>query len=131
MAQGKKTPVNQIYKIIAVWAVTGSYAETARRLDMNEKTVEGIVKENKDKPEFSELLAEKRKEFSAAATRIINKALERLERELDDTEKDIPINHLTTAIGTLYDKRALCEGDATGKITVDIKLPEGIDDYAG
>ena len=131
MARGKKTDTEQIYKIIAVWAVTGSYAETARRLNMNEKTVEGIVKENKDKPEFSELLVEKRKEFSAAATRIIDKALERLERELDDPEKDIPINHLTTAIGTLYDKKALCDGNATGKITVDIKLPEGIDDYAG
>ena len=118
VARGKKTETEQIYKIIAVWAITGSYAETARRLDINEKTVEGIVKANKDKPEFAELLVEKRKEFSVAATRIIDKALCRLESEIDNTEKDIPINHLTTVIGTLYDKRALCDGEPTDRVSI-------------
>ena len=38
---------------------------------------------------------------------------------------------VTTAIGTLYDKRALAEGGTTENVTVSVKLPEGIDEYAG
>lgn len=41
------------------------------------------------------------------------------------------IKAITTAIGTLFDKRALAEGESTGSVTVNIKLPEGIDEYAG
>ena len=40
----------------------------------------------------------------------------RLEKEIADDEKDIPINHLTTAIGTLYDKRALAKGEMTQNV---------------
>lgn len=41
------------------------------------------------------------------------------------------VKAITTAIGTLYDKRALAEGGSTDNVTVKIKLPEGIDEYAG
>lgn len=41
------------------------------------------------------------------------------------------IKAITTAIGTLYDKKALADGNATSNIGVTVKLPEGVDDYAG
>lgn len=41
------------------------------------------------------------------------------------------VKSITTAIGTLYDKRALAKGESTAKTTVEIKLPEEVDDYAG
>jgi hypothetical protein len=41
------------------------------------------------------------------------------------------VKAITTAIGTLYDKRALAEGGSTDNVTVRVKLPEGIDEYAG
>lgn len=41
------------------------------------------------------------------------------------------IRDLTTAIGTLYDKRALAQGESTENTVVEIRLPEGADDYAG
>ena len=41
------------------------------------------------------------------------------------------VKAITTAIGTLYDKKALAEGGATDNVSVSIKLPEGIDEYAG
>ena len=41
------------------------------------------------------------------------------------------VKSITTALGTLYDKRALAKGDSTGNVEVSIKLPEGIDEYAG
>lgn len=41
------------------------------------------------------------------------------------------VKSITTAIGTLYDKRALAEGGSTDNVTVQVKLPDGIDEYAG
>lgn len=130
MPRGQKTPPETVYKIMASWAETGNYQETARQLKVPQSTVEKIVKENKNKPEFVEVCDKKRDEFSKKATQIINKALTRLENELDNYDKDIPINQLTTAIGTLFDKRALVDGEATERMSVEIKLPDGADEYA-
>jgi hypothetical protein len=40
------------------------------------------------------------------------------------------IKAITTALGTLYDKRALDSGEATDRMSIEIKLPEGIEEYA-
>ena len=113
------------------WAITNNYAETAKELGIGETTVRKIVKANEGKEEYAELCKEKRKSFSEKAESIIDKALERLSKELEDERKEIPVNHLTTVIGTMYDKKALAEGQATDNVTVCIKLPDGIEDYAG
>ncbi len=41
------------------------------------------------------------------------------------------IRAITTAIGTLFDKKALADGAATENVAVEIKLPPGVDEYAG
>ncbi|MBR6603470.1 MAG: hypothetical protein IKK94_05590 [Clostridia bacterium] len=43
----------------------------------------------------------------------------------------LDIKAITTAIGTLYDKKALSEGAATENVSFEIKLPPGADEYAG
>lgn len=116
---------------MTLWAVNGNVNATAKELNLPEATVRKIVKDNKDKEEFTKLCDEKREEFSVKASRIIDKALKRLERDIDDEGKSIPVNHLTTAIGVLTEKRLLIEGKATDNVEVSIKLPEGIDEYAG
>ena len=113
------------------WAVTDNPAETARQLNLPETSVRQIIDTNKDKPEFVELRAQKRADFSAKASRIIDKALDRLERDIDDDMKNIPANHLTTVIGVLTEKKLLIDGKPTDSVEVNIKLPEGMDDYAG
>ena len=40
------------------------------------------------------------------------------------------VKAITTAIGTLFDKRALADGSSTENVSVSVKLPEGIDEYA-
>lgn len=40
------------------------------------------------------------------------------------------VKAITTAIGTLFDKRALADGSSTENVSVSIKMPEGIDEYA-
>lgn len=131
MPRGKKTSPETVYQILTSWAVTGNYKETAERLGIAVSTVKKIVDENKNEPEFEKLCNEKKQKFSDQAGRVIDKAMRRLEREIEDESKEIPVNHLTTVIGTLYDKKALADGGATENLVVEVKLPQGAEEYAG
>ena len=107
--------------MVSVFA-TGNYNETARQLKMPVNTVEDIYKKNIEKEEFVKLRTKKQDEFAERATRIIDKALNRLEESLDDKEEKLAINNLSTVIGTLYDKRALARGDSTENSKLDINI---------
>lgn len=131
MPRGQKTPPETVYKIMASWAVTDNFRETSRETGIPLATVIDIVKKHEEEPEYVRLRAEKRTEFSNSASRVMKKALARLEKAIDDPENNIPANHLTTVIGTLYDKIALTDGRATENIAVEVKLPAGGEEYAG
>lgn len=122
MAKGKKTDNETIYKVMISVFSTGNYSETARQLNMPITTVEKIYKENENKEEFVKLCKQKKDEFAEKATRIIDKALNRLENALDDKDEKIPVNNLSTVIGTLYDKRNLAEGKSTENTKLDINI---------
>ena len=116
MARGKKTDYDKIYNVMTTWFATHNYEETARVLNMPSATVKDIVKANKDAEEFIELRRQKQEEFSDKASVIIDMLLERITETVADGDKDIPLHHLTTAIGTLYDKRALSKGEMTQNV---------------
>ena len=118
MARGKKTPPETIYAVMTSWAVTDNLKTTADELGLPVTTVKGIVEKNKNKPEFVKLRNKKKEDFSKRADGIIKKALCRLERDIDNEEKDIPVNHLTTVIGTLTDKKLLLEGKPTENVNI-------------
>ncbi|MCH5213076.1 MAG: helix-turn-helix domain-containing protein [Oscillospiraceae bacterium] len=118
MAKGKKTPPEIIHMIMELYAACRNANEVARELNVPESTVRKVIKQNENTKEFAELCAQKKELFSQKATEIINSALERLQRDIEDPEKNIPVNHLTTVIGTLYDKRALAEGTATENVSI-------------
>lgn len=128
--RGKKTSPDVVYQVMVSWAETNSYSETGKLLNLATNTVKGIVNANKDKEVFAKLLKEKREEFVNDATRIIGKAMRRLENSIDNEEEYIPINQLTTAIGTLYDKRALAKGESTSNTAVTFTLPDEVSEYA-
>ena len=131
MAKGKKTEPKTIYAIMASYAITSNFNETSRILNIPVATVKKIVDKHKDEDEFKKLCIEKRNEFSEIASRIMFKGLVRLEQDIDNEEKDIPVNQLTTMVGTLFDKCALSEGKSTENVKVEIKLPDGIEEYGG
>ena len=116
MARGKKTDYERIYDVMTTWFATHNYEETARVLKMPPSTVKEIVKANKDADEFVELRRQKQEEFGDKASVIIDMLLARITETVADDEKDIPLHHLTTAIGTLYDKRALSRGEVTQNV---------------
>ncbi len=158
MARGKKTDALTVYKIMLSVFSTNNFSETARNLNIPEKTVETIYKKNMDKEEFARLRQEKRDEFVDRANRIVNKGTELLEKKLtlalekqedlemlideimdikDDDMKykekvdaikkitKLQLNNLseiTTAIGTIYDKRALAKGESTQNQTMIVKM---------
>ena len=92
-----------IENVIANWWVTGKYSETSRQLNIPESSVRRIILDNKDSAFFKEIELEKRIEFNTKASKIIDKAMVRLDKELDN-DKPIPINSLSVVIGTLHDK---------------------------
>lgn len=114
--RGKKTNYEDIYRVMVSYAITHNNMETSRQLGIPESTVRKIVEDNKDKDEFKKLCDEKRDEFSDKASVIIDMLLARITETVADDEKDIPLHHLTTAIGTLYDKRALSRGESTQNV---------------
>ena len=152
MARGKKTSPEVIYRVMTSYAITNSYNQTAKDLDMPYATVKDIVKANQDADEFIKLRQQKKDEFADKATEIIDKGLILLKRRMDRAieeeetldelieEIDIMDNsemsyqqkiatinkiksmqmhnlkELTTAIGTLYDKRALSKGEMTQNV---------------
>lgn len=130
MAQGKKTDNETIYKVMLSVFSTGNYSETARQLDLPASTVEDIYKRNIEKEEFAKLREKKQDEFVENASRIIEKALKRLESSLDDKEERIPVNNLSTVIGTLYDKRALAKGETTVNTGITIKMDKKVEELS-
>jgi len=130
MAKGKKTDNETIYKVMVSVFSTGNYSETARQLNIPVGTVEDIYKRNIEKEEFAKLRKEKAEEFTEKASKIIDKALKRLEQALDDKEEKIPVNNLSTVIGTLYDKRALAEGKSTVNADITIKMDKKVEELS-
>lgn len=114
--RGKKTPPEDIYRVMTSYAITRNMNETARNLDMPYMTVKNIIDNNIDTEEFVKLREEKENEFAEKSSRIIDLIMERIENEVLKDDKEIPLNHLTTAMGTLYDKRALSKGDLTQNV---------------
>lgn len=83
MAKGKKTDNETIYKVMLSVFSTGNYSETARQLNIPQKTVENIYKKNIEKEEFTKLREQKKDEFAKKATRIIDKATNLMEKRID------------------------------------------------
>ena len=121
--RGKKYTDEIKEQAYLMYATCGSYAETARNLGIAKSTVKGWI-DKKEPDEFEQLRSQKKMEFADKAGEVINIALQRLLGDLKDGEKDIPVNHLTTVIGTMYDKRALARGESTesSDIKVTIKV---------
>ena len=106
MPKGVTTDRETLYKVMASYFMTRSYYGTAKELDMPTSTVENLVKRHINDEEFIELWNKKKEKFSTIADVMIYKAMDRLDGELE-SQKSIPIYQLTTAIGTLYDKKRI------------------------
>ena len=121
MAQGKKTDTQTIYNIMSSYFDTRNFTQTGSDLGVPVSTVEKIVKEHLKDKEFVELWNRKKEDFATKADVIIYKALDKLTEQIDKQE-NIPINQLTTAIGTLYDKKMISQTGIMGNDTPSVQI---------
>ena len=126
MARGAKVDNKKIAEIVASFALTNNYSETARATGVCDNTVKNIIAKQKSEnaEEFAKVCEEKKEEFSEFANKLILKAMKKLDKELD--KDNIAVNNLTTVIGVLYDKMRLanCESTENNKFEVNIKVVE-------
>ena len=121
MAKGKQLDSQEVYNIMNSYFETRSFTQTGRDLEVPVSTVENTVKKHLNDKEFVELWNRKKEDFITRADIIIHKAMDRLTKELD-SEKEIPVNQLTTAIGTLYDKKMVSQTGISGTITPAVQI---------
>ena len=129
MARGRKYSDAVKEKAYFMYATCGNYNEVSRQLGIPITTIKGWI-DKKPPDELDGLRRRKKEEFIDKASEIIDIAAARLKRELLDEEKPIPVNHLTTVIGTMYDKRALARGESTENTQVTFKIPEEMKEFA-
>ena len=122
MASGVKTPTKKKIEVIKSYVQTDSFNATAKETGVNPKTCKKIVEENP-----KEYMEEKDR-FIETTTRLINKALGKLDEKLDDDNNSL--SNITTAIGTLYDKRALAKGEATSNDSITITMSDELKDLS-
>ena len=70
---------------------------------------------------ISESIKEYSKEFTKKASVIIDKILDRINKELETTDK-IQLSQLTTSLGILYDKTRLNENLSTSNSSININI---------
>ena len=134
MAKGKQLDNQTIYNIMLSYSLTKNFSETARSLKVPVTTVGKIVRANKDKPEYVKLCQDKKEEFAEESSIVINMLLEavkiKAQKLLDDGEAldGTKLTEITTSLGTLFDKRALTQGESTTNVT--FKLPDEVREFA-
>lgn len=138
--KGKKYSPEIVEQALALLAINDNVADVAKQLNLPESTIRDWAKQSKDN--LDAIRNQKKREFVNNAWRIIEKANRLLEKKLDvalknqseldellakmrgdidykklaEKVKAIKIDNLsslTTAIGTLYDKQALCNREET------------------
>ena len=126
MTRGVKIDNKKIAEVIASYALTNSYNATAKETGICTNSVKNIINKQKQEnaEEYAKVCKEKKEEFAEYADRLINKAMCKLDKALD--REDIPVNNLTTVIGTLYDKRALAKGEMTSNTSISIQMTDEI-----
>lgn len=126
VARGVKIDNKKIAEVVTSYALTNSYNATAKETGVCASSVKNIILKQKEEnnDEFVKVCEQKKETFIEQADRIIDKAMKKLDKVLD--EEDVPANHLTTVIGTLVDKKRLVGGESTNNDSITIKMTDEV-----
>lgn len=146
----------KIAEVIASYALTNSYNKTAHECGISDKTVKKIIENNpKEYEKKKELFSESANRIINKSLKLIEDRIDTAmhnqselesiiqmvwkqdKKELNETQKKTIVNkisrmqlnslsELTTAMGTLYDKRALSLGEPTNneKMTIVVEVSD-------
>ena len=116
-----KYNAQEIMNIMVSYFDTRSYNETSKELGYPYNSVKYIVRKHYEEPDFVKIREQKEAQFAERATHLIYKAMNKLNKELEQQEH-IPVNQLTTAIGTLYDKKLISQTGVLGNDTPSVQI---------
>lgn len=103
MARGSKVDNEKIQEIIASYALTNNYNKTAKEVGVAANTVKNVINKQKEEnpEEYAKVCEEKKELFSQKANRVIDKAMNLLERRFDTAlENEDTIEELINVIMT-------------------------------
>lgn len=103
---------------IALLLINNNVSQIARDLNLPYSTVNSWFRElnKEDSTFYAKIREQRRKKFIDKAWNIIDKAQTKIETKLDDN-KNVPVRDLAVIVGTMYDKQALANQEATQIVT--------------
>lgn len=124
-------------EMLALYIELDSFSAVGKRLGLPRQSIKQVIDRELAIPEVMAEYEVKKKSFNdrfeKRAEHLIGEALDALEKELADIisgKRSVKLSELTTAIGTLYDKRALIKGESTENTSVQILLPKEAEEYS-
>lgn len=117
MARGQKLPDELKEQIKSALAMNNNVREIARQYEVSPASVMKIRDEKPD--EFERLRTDKRQQMIDKIWSMLVDTADlghTMVREAKQGARDIPLNHVSTFYGTMYDKMALMNGENTQNI---------------
>lgn len=120
MAKGQKYNEEIKERAWAMFSVYGNLSYISRHLKVPRSTITGWKREFDELSKESDVIANlrnvKKQEFVVRAWQAVNLSqtlLEKALKEAEEGKRDIDVDKLVRVIGTLYDKQALANKEAT------------------
>lgn len=125
----KKRSNEEIYSIVADYIRLGTYSATAREHNLGSHDGARYIvnKFRKEHPEeylkmTDTFLANQRQDLLLTTTRTTQKAVDKVEKMLDDPEACKNVKDVAITYGILYEKQALMKGESTSNQAVVVKF---------
>jgi hypothetical protein len=131
MAKGIALDDKTKEQIKALLATGLAKNQVAIKVGVSWATVDKVSKESPDSLEC--LREQKRQDFIDKIWDNIEDAIElghTMIKEAKENKREIPLSHISTYVGTLYDKQALMNGDPTANVGGGLVIQIGIPDAA-
>lgn len=107
--RGSKYPPEVVNEIMGIWIATHNAEEVARQTKLPVGSIKSIVKRHMFDEQFAEAQQKTLKKYGHKIEKIISMSLDRMIEVLGNKEEKIPLNHLSTEVGTMIDKFLLLE----------------------
>lgn len=104
-------------QILAEYAMTGNVSHVARKYKSDDRTIRKVLQEKRD--EFMEIREDMKvqmvKEIWGQMDSVMKLGKKMIDEALED-KRQIPLNHISSYIGTMYDKQALIMDENTQNV---------------
>ena len=103
----------------------GNVATICNKYNIDRRTIYYLLDKTSEEEKqelINESIKEFRNNFTKKTTLIIEKMLDRITMQLDNTDEKIQLSQIVTSLGILYDKMRLNENQSTSNTSVSINI---------